>query len=85
MCHRMAREEGLSLGGSSGLNAHAALELGSQIDKPAVIVTLLCDSGVKYLSKVYNSPWLKENEFDTPEDIAEAEKRDEKISQDYPA
>jgi len=75
MCHRLASEEGLSCGGSAGLNAHAALELGSQVDKPAVIVTLLCDSGVKYLSKVFNSNWLKENNFNTPEDTKDAQAR----------
>jgi len=75
MCHRLAAEEGLSCGGSAGLNAHAALELGSQVDKPAVIVTLLCDSGVKYLSKVFNSQWLKENNFDTPEDVKDSQAR----------
>lgn len=65
-CHRLAREEGLSVGGSAGLNVHGALELARDVDKPSVIVTLLCDQGVKYLSKVYSSEWLTKNNFDAP-------------------
>lgn len=68
MCHRLAREEGLAVGGSAGLNVHAALKLASQVDKPSVIVTLLCDNGVKYLTKVFNNEWLKQNKLDTPVD-----------------
>ena len=68
MCHRLAREEGLSVGGSAGLNVHAALELAKTIDTPAIIVTLLCDQGVKYLSKVFSPEWLGQNKFDVPEE-----------------
>jgi len=42
-CHRLAREEGLSVGGSAGLNVHAALNIAKESKTPAVIVTLLCD------------------------------------------
>lgn len=61
MCHILARTQGICAGGSSGLNVFAAIELGSQQTEPAVIVTVLPDLGVKYLSKVYNHEWLKEN------------------------
>ena len=67
-CHRLAREEGLSVGGSAGLNVHAALNLAKEVDTPAVIVTLLCDQGVKYLSKVFSPDWLAKNKLDVPQE-----------------
>ena len=61
MCKRLARTEGIFVGGSAGLNVHAAVELANRVERPATIVTLLCDIGIKYLSKVYNDAWLEEN------------------------
>lgn len=49
MTRRLAREEGLFVGVSSGGNVHAALKLAQQIEGGAVIVTILCDGGSKYL------------------------------------
>lgn len=49
MTRRLAREEGLFVGVSSGGNVHAALKLAEQIEGDAVIVTILCDGGGKYL------------------------------------
>ena len=43
MCHRLAAKEGISVGGSAGLNVFGALKLAEDVDRPAVIVTLLCD------------------------------------------
>eukprot|EP00092_Neocalanus_flemingeri_P020508 GFUD01022215.1.p1 GENE.GFUD01022215.1~~GFUD01022215.1.p1 ORF type:complete len:379 (-),score=110.49 GFUD01022215.1:100-1236(-) len=60
-CHRLARKEGLMVGGSAGLNTWAAIQIANQLEEPGVIVTVLCDLGVKYLSKVYNDKWLEEN------------------------
>jgi len=60
MCHRLARTEGLFVGGSSGLNVHAAVTLANSLDEPATIVTILCDTGIKYLSKIFNPAYLKE-------------------------
>ena len=63
---RMVGESaGILLGGSSGLNLHAARVLSSHI-KEGVIVTVLCDSGVKYLSKIFNDEWLNEKNLDKP-------------------
>ena len=45
----------------SFLQVHAAVELANRVEGPAVIVTLLCDIGIKYLSKVFNDAWLEEN------------------------
>jgi cystathionine beta-synthase len=56
---RLAREEGLLVGGSSGMAAFAAVQLAEEIDDPeAVIVVLLPDSGRGYLTKVFNDEWL---------------------------
>ena len=50
MTRRLAREEGLFVGVSSGANVHAAVRLAESIDGEAVIVTVLCDGGGKYLT-----------------------------------
>lgn len=57
---RMAREEGILVGGSSGANVWAALKIAEKLDKPTTIVTVLPDGGIKYLSKMYNNDWMKE-------------------------
>ncbi|EGR27120.1 hypothetical protein IMG5_201450 [Ichthyophthirius multifiliis] len=63
MCHKLSQIEGLMLGGSAGLNVVAALQLASSLEGPATIVTVAPDTGVKYLSKIYNLQWLKNNGF----------------------
>jgi len=63
MCHKLCRTEGLFVGGSSGLNVHAAVELANSLEEPATIVTILCDTGIKYLSKVFNPAYLQEKEI----------------------
>lgn len=57
---RLAREEGILAGGSSGANVWAALEVAKKLTKPATIVTVLPDNGIKYLSKCFNDEWMKE-------------------------
>ena len=64
MARRLTREEGLFVGGSSGLIAVVALKLAREIDDPdAFVVTVLCDTGERYLSKVYNDEWMRENQL----------------------
>jgi len=64
LVRRMAREEGLFCGGSTGVNVLAALEVARKVDDPkACVVTVLCDTGERYLSKVYNDEWLHENQI----------------------
>jgi cystathionine beta-synthase len=59
MTRRLAREDGLLVGGSSGMAAFAAIQLAHELDDPnAVIVVLLPDSGRGYLTKVFNDDWL---------------------------
>jgi len=65
-CRELAHKEGVLVGGSAGLNVHAAIEVANSVSEPAVIVTVLCDLGIKYLSKVYNDDWLKENNVASP-------------------
>jgi cystathionine beta-synthase len=68
MARRLAREEGILLGGSAGLNVQLALELARELDDPdALVVTILCDTGERYLSKQFNDAWMQENQMlDTP-------------------
>ncbi len=64
MARRLTREEGLFSGGSSGLNTHLALQVAKQLDDPdALVVTLLCDTGERYLSKLYSDEWMRENQM----------------------
>src|SRR6188508_2665056 len=63
MTRRLAREEGLLVGGSSGMAAFAAIQLAQELEasseaEDAVIVVLLPDSGRGYLTKVFNDDWL---------------------------
>ena len=64
MTRRLAREEGLFGGGSSGLLVHAAVEAAKELDdSEAVFVTLLPDWGEHYLTKIYDDDWMRENGF----------------------
>jgi cystathionine beta-synthase len=59
MARRLAREEALLVGGSSGMAAAAAIRLAHEVDdSEAVIVVLLPDSGRGYLTKVFSDAWL---------------------------
>ena len=60
---RLAREEGIFAGGSSGAAVWASLELAKNIDAGKKIVTILPDSGSRYLSKIFNYEWMKSNNF----------------------
>ena len=51
MTRRLAREEGILAGTSTGLNVVAAIELAARLEPGAVVVTVACDTGLKYLSK----------------------------------
>jgi cystathionine beta-synthase len=68
MARRMTREEGLFGGGSAGLIVHLAAELARRVDDPvALIVAVLPDTGERYLSKLYNEEWMRENQLLEPE------------------
>ncbi len=68
MARRLTREEGLFVGGSSGLIVHAGVELAKKLDDPdALVVTVLCDWGEHYLSKVFDDEWMRSNGYLTTE------------------
>jgi len=70
MTRRLAKEEGLFCGGSTGVNIVSALDVARRVDDPqALVVTVLADTGERYLSKVYYDEWLRENQ------ILDAERR----------
>jgi cysteine synthase A len=56
---RLLAEEGLCLGLSSGINVAGAVALGRQLGPGKRIVTILCDTGFRYLSTLYNPEWMK--------------------------
>ncbi len=64
MARRLAREEGILVGGSAGMNVAVAVDIAKALDDPrAVVVTILCDTGERYLSKVFNDEWMRENQL----------------------
>jgi len=60
---RLAREEGVFAGGSSGAALHVAVELAKEVGKGKTIVTVLPDSGSSYISKFYSDEWMRDNGF----------------------
>ncbi len=86
MSRRLTREEGLFVGGSAGLITHAALQLARRLDDPeACVVTFLCDTGERYLSKLYNDEWMRENQLLEPDRVTLAHLLATKNGGDAPA
>jgi len=56
---RLLREEGLCLGLSSGINIAGAVALGKHLGPGKRVATILCDTGFRYLSTLYNREWLE--------------------------
>ena len=63
VARRLAREEGLLVGGSGGTTVHAALEIADRFGPGATILTMLPDSGRSYMSKFYDDNWMLEHGF----------------------
>jgi cysteine synthase len=61
--YRLLREEGLLLGSTSGINVAAAVALAKQMGPGHTIVTILCDGGAKYQSRLFNRAWVTEKGF----------------------
>ena len=62
----LLQEEGLCLGGSSGINVAGAIRLAKEMGPGHTIVTILCDYGTRYQSKLFNPAFLKEKGLPTP-------------------
>jgi cysteine synthase A len=56
--YRLLREEGLFVGSTSGVNVAAAVQVARDLGPGHTVVTMLCDTGSKYLSRLYNREWL---------------------------
>lgn len=64
MARRLTREEGMFAGGSAGMLVQGAVDVAAEIDDPdAFVVSLVCDWGERYLSKVYDDDWMREHGF----------------------
>ena len=69
MARRLTREEGILVGGSAGTAMFGALKLAEHLTDKDVVVVILPDTGERYLSKVYNDDWMRENRFLEPERV----------------
>ena len=63
----LVAHEGLLLGGSSGVNIAGALHLARELGPGHTIVTLLCDSGARYASKLFNPAFLRSKDLPVPD------------------
>jgi cystathionine beta-synthase len=63
MTRDMTRKEGLFVGGSGGAAVAGALKWARQQKGPKKILVFLCDAGQKYVSKIFNDDWMRENGF----------------------
>ena len=72
LVYQLLREEGVFVGLSSGINVAGALRLAREGGRGQVIVTLLCDSGIRYMSRIFNSEWLLAHNLDPNVPIPDA-------------
>ena len=63
----LARHEGLVMGGSTGINVAGAIRLARELGPGKTIVTVLCDYGQRYQSKIFNPAFLRERNLPVPE------------------
>ncbi len=68
----LLREEGLVMGGSTAINIAGAVRLAKEMGPGHTIVTVLCDFGTRYQSKLYNPDFLREKELPVPDWMTEA-------------
>ena len=59
MVYRLLREEGLFVGGSTGINVAAAMQVARELGPGHTVVTLLCDRGALYFKRLFNAEWLR--------------------------
>jgi cysteine synthase A len=61
--YRLLRDDGLFLGSTSGINVAAAVRVARELGPGHTIVTVLCDGGAKYQSRLFNPQWLEEKKL----------------------
>ena len=66
MTRKLARSEGMFAGGSSGSAVHIALMCARELQEDDLMVVIIPDSGTRYLSKIYNDNWMRENQYLEP-------------------
>jgi cysteine synthase A len=72
----LIREEGLCLGGSSGINVAGAIRLARELGPGSTVVTVLCDSGTRYQSKLFNPAFLRSKSLPVPDWLEGRSERD---------
>lgn len=72
MARKLARQEGIFTGGSSGMNVYAALQIAQSLSADAVVVTIIADTGERYLTKVHSDEWLKAHNILDPDRLTVA-------------
>jgi cysteine synthase A len=63
MAHWLLRETGMFVGGSAALNVAGAARFAATLPAGSRVVTVLCDGGDRYRSRIYNAAWLQENDL----------------------
>jgi cysteine synthase A len=63
----LLKDEGLCVGGSSGINVAGAIRMAKELGPGHTIVTVLCDYGTRYQSKLFNPEFLKSKGLPTPD------------------
>ncbi len=63
MAHWLLEREGIFAGGSSGLNVAGAATIARELPAGSTVVTILCDGGGRYLSRIFSDAWMRKNNF----------------------
>ncbi|MGY8992155.1 MAG: cysteine synthase A, partial [Rhodospirillales bacterium] len=63
----LLKQEGLCMGLSTGINVAGAIRMAQDLGPGHTIVTILCDYGTRYMSKIFNPAFLKEKGLPTPD------------------
>ena len=74
--YELLEHEGLCLGGSTGINVAGAIRLAKQLGPGHTIVTILCDSGNRYQSKLFNPEFMRSKNLPVPEWLEKRSKID---------
>lgn len=73
ICFDLLAQEGLCLGGSSGINVAGAMRLARELGPNSTIVTILCDYGTRYQSRLFNAAFLRSKNLPVPDFLTRSE------------